>query len=444
MRIILQLLAGFRIYDSSVVPNVLYSFRKAQRVEADFKSLHDKYVSAAHDVHRHEQGIKVGTSIAPVFSIFVAATVVAMVVKNGYMPVSIFVVYLSTVMKLRHVLSDCFSSTFLVLRGYVSLKQISHLLNSNTSQNIEFYDAVERHKDMQAFAKEMPEAWNPDILIVHGVAIIHENNNFGEMPPVNCRIDPGQLVCCSGGGSAGKTTFLRLIARHYQPSTGFVYFPPSWRVRFIGTSRPAFFGSGYDVKPQFSGSMRTMQETFSSGNKKVQPLNPDKTFGSLEANLRFGEEYRHPDEEIWQLLVDLRVSSDVIGGSAEVFSREKKQAPIGFNGDRLSSTNRVLIAVARILLSSPDLVLLANTLDGLELSVAQNTVAVLAAFVKGRGLPCLASELTRVPATMRNPKLVIFSTNTRELEAQADGWLRFGKLDGSGGEKEAQASVRNI
>ena len=80
-------------------------------------------------------------------------------------------------------------------------------------------------------------------------------------------------------GSAGKTTALRLIARHMTPTTGFIAYPPSWRVRFLDSANPPFFFRG-----------------------------------TLIANLRFGNVHHHTEDEILSLCRLIGVSDDVLSG----------------------------------------------------------------------------------------------------------------------------------
>ena len=305
---------------------------------------------------------------------------------------------------------------------------------------------LERSGLIMKFMASRPGAWNPDALILSNVTLLFEEStsiNAGargldlqsllcgsfKLPTLNCCVESGQVVVLKGGGSTGKTTLLRLIAKHFTPTQGFVYVPGNWRVRFLGQNL-AFFGPSFGEMQQ-----RTMR-----GNGRTSKVSPveapllsgtdAKGRGTLEQNLRFGAFVHHSDEEIWALLNRLGVSESLIGSSPLEFSEgpgAKKLQRVGFNGDRLSSTDSTLLGISRALLSSVDCLLLANTLDGLELDVARNVLSVLVELVVWRGTPVLQVELNLVPLYLRKKKLVIFSTKVEELEELADGWLFLGE-----------------
>ena len=60
--------------------------------------------------------------------------------------------------------------------------------------------------------------------------------------------------------------------------------------------------------------------------------------------------------------------------------------PLGFNGEKLSSSTRTLIGITRALLSSVDLLLLANTLDSLTNKDRKRILNILKEMVLKRGM----------------------------------------------------------
>lgn len=171
--------------------------------------------------------------------------------------------------------------------------------------------------------------------------------------------------------------------------------------------------------------------------------------GTLEYNLKFGAQFAHPDDRVWdfeifELLTLLRVSEELIGTTPQEFSEgpnAKKYTMIGLNGSRLSQTTQALISIARALLSSVDLLLLANVVDLLGAELGLHVLSVLKDMTRHRCIPCLATENAATPRQLRKKKTVIFSTRLKELEDAADNWMFLGDEDAIDEDDEHEAAV---
>ena len=148
---------------------------------------------------------------------------------------------------------------------------------------------------------------------------------------LNLEIEPSQIVALSANSAFGKSTLLRLCERQLIPTSGFVDFPPSWRVRFV------------DSIPQLSND-------------------------TLMANLRLGNKHEHSDDEIWELSAQIGLSSELIG---------RGDVPVGVSGEKLALSDRICVSIIRALLSSVDLLLLPNVLDSLGQDRALRVMKVL-------------------------------------------------------------------
>merc|ERR1711939_159137 len=125
------------------------------------------------------------------------------------------------------------------------------------------------------------------------------------------------VIAVTAGHSMGKNTFLKLIGRIILPTVGFIWYPENLRTRYIG-EKPMLFNR------------------------------------SLMFNLTFGNREQHPEEDIWALCAALGMPANLL---------HKGNIKVGVGGDKLSLSNRIIVCIARALLSSVDLLLLANTLD---------------------------------------------------------------------------------
>ena len=126
------------------------------------------------------------------------------------------------------------------------------------------------------------------------------------------------------------------------PTRGEVTYPAELRVRYI-PSEPLLWKG-------------TLLLNFPSPDSKPNPLFYE---GSLMFNLRFGnmnKSRQHSDEEIWAVW-------KLLGGHPKYIGANDFH--VGINGSKLGLADRVLVALARALLSSVDFLLLASTLDAL-------------------------------------------------------------------------------
>ena len=113
-------------------------------------------------------------------------------------------------------------------------------------------------------------------------------------------MEPGSLVALSSITPSGKATMLKLLGRLLEPTKGFVHYPSHWRVRYL------------DQAELFN---RTVME-----------------------NLRFGNNFEHTEDEIWELCRELGLSAHLMrNGNLQV----------GRSGCNVAMSDRVVIALAR-------------------------------------------------------------------------------------------------
>jgi len=152
------------------------------------------------------------------------------------------------------------------------------------------------------------------------------NSESVRIGPLSMTIELGQVIAVTGEGESGggKNSLLKMIARIMLPIEGFVSYPDNLRVRYLA-DRPMLFTR------------------------------------SLMFNLTFGSRRPHPEEGVWALCRVLGLSESHIG---------KRDFFVGVGGEKMSLSNRIIVCIVRALLSSADILLLANTLDLLTESQA--------------------------------------------------------------------------
>ena len=136
------------------------------------------------------------------------------------------------------------------------------------------------------------------------------------------------------------------MARFLLPTKGIIWYPDNLRVRYLN-DQPVLFSA------------------------------------DLMTNLKFGNQKPHTDEEIWAVCKHLKLSSGLIG---------KGNASVGNRGLKLSVSDRIIIGMARALLSSVDLLLISNSFDMLGILESQYILSVLKQWIDERGLFLLSGD----------------------------------------------------
>lgn len=182
---------------------------------------------------------------------------------------------------------------------------------------------------------------------------------------INLRIEPGQLVALVGPSGAGKTTLVSLVARLVDPQSGTVAI------------------DGHDVRALTLSSLaRTIgvvfQDSFlfhSSIRENVLLGRPDATHEEVAAALR-------------DVLLEDLVRS-IPDGDATV---------VGERGHRLSGGEKQRVALARVVLKNPPILILDEATAHLDSGSEQLVQAALARVFRGRTSLVIAHRLSTILA----------------------------------------------
>lgn len=156
----------------------------------------------------------------------------------------------------------------------------------------------------------------------------------GDRPPsgegvalhgISLRVEPGQVLALVGPSGAGKTTITALVARLYDPTRGAVR---------IG---------GVDV--------REVSQTELHQRVGVVPQDAHLFHDTVAANLRYARAGAD-DAELWEAL-EAAQAAEVVRALPE-----QLQTVVGDRGHRLSGGEKQRIALARLLLAAPSVVVL--------------------------------------------------------------------------------------
>ncbi len=196
---------------------------------------------------------------------------------------------------------------------------------------------------------------------------------------IDIEIPPGQTVALVGATGAGKSTFAKLVARFYDPTTGSVTV------------------DGTDLRDVRASSLR-----------RQMGIVPQEAFlfsGSIRDNIAFGRADA----------TDAEVEAAVRAvGAQDIVARLEHglDTQIGERGVQLSAGQRQLVAVARALVADPRLLILDEATSNVDLHTESRLEDALRRLLAGRTSIVIAHRLS----TIRQAGRIIVLDGGRVLE----------------------------
>lgn len=189
---------------------------------------------------------------------------------------------------------------------------------------------------------------------------------YGDKPPVlrdvNLTIRAGQKIALVGASGGGKSTFVQVLLGLYQPQQGQLYFDgvPVTEI-------------GLDVVREHVATVLQQPALFND---------------TVRANLTLGRQAS--DDQLWEALRIAQLDDTI---------REQAQGLdtiVGRQGIRLSGGQRQRLAIARMILSNPSVVILDEATSALDTATEQKLHAALSEFLQGRTTLIVAHRLSAV------------------------------------------------
>jgi ATP-binding cassette subfamily B protein len=228
------------------------------------------------------------------------------------------------------------------------------------------FERIFDYLDMRPEAAQRPDAI--DLGAARG-DIVFENVRFQYVPDrfaldgVSFRARPGELVAFVGPSGAGKTTIMQLLPRFYDPQEGRVLV------------------DGYDVRDLRLESLRrnigiVTQETY-------------LFHASIADNLRYGK----PDATDDELIAACRSANiyDLVASLPDGL-----QTIVGERGHKLSGGERQRVALARVLLKNPRILILDEATSSLDSTSERLIKDALVPLMRGRTSLVVAHRLSTV------------------------------------------------
>lgn len=182
---------------------------------------------------------------------------------------------------------------------------------------------------------------------------------------INFAVKPGQLVALVGPSGAGKTSITYLIPRFYEATSGSVLI------------------DGHDVR---SITMESLRSQIGLVTQETYLFN-----ATVRENLRYARRDA-TDEEIEQACRVARFE-DVVAGLPDGLD-----TPVGERGYRLSGGEKQRLAIARVLLKDPRILILDEATSSLDSHTEALIQEALEPLMKGRTTIAIAHRLSTVLA----------------------------------------------
>ena len=202
--------------------------------------------------------------------------------------------------------------------------------------------------------------------VTTGIAIRDLHLKYGDNEPVlrgvNLEIRPGEKVALVGTSGGGKSTLVQALLGLYPPESGQVLYG-GIPIEQIGLAQ---------VRDQVATVLQ----------------HPALFNGTVRDNLTLGQE--HDDEQLWQALEIAQLKSFVEQLEQGLATR------VGQKGLRLSGGQKQRLAIARMILTEPKIVILDEATSALDTETEARLHEAMTAFLKQRTTLIIAHRLSAV------------------------------------------------
>jgi ATP-binding cassette subfamily B protein len=210
-----------------------------------------------------------------------------------------------------------------------------------------------------------PSASEVSLASLEDVAVLDQTPSQDVLRGVSFTAQAGQMVALVGPSGAGKTTISQLVPRIYDVRSGAV------RV------------GGHDVRSVTQQSLRDVIGVVSQDAHLFHD--------TIAANLRYARP-QASDAELWQALLAANIADKI----AEL--PDQLETVVGDRGYRLSGGEKQRIAIARLLLKAPPIVILDEATAHLDSESERAVQQALAVALHGRTSLVIAHRLSTIRA----------------------------------------------
>lgn len=208
-----------------------------------------------------------------------------------------------------------------------------------------------------------PTAAEVSLASLEGVATLDDAVPEPVLHGVDLRVEPGRTLALVGASGAGKSTIAGLVSRLYDPTSG--------SVRIGGVDlRDSTLGAVRDTVGVVAQDVHLFHDTLAANLRYARP---DATDAELEAALR--------DAQVWDVIDRLPLGLETV---------------VGDRGHRMSGGEKQRIAIARLLLKDPGVVVLDEATAHLDNTSEAAVQVALARALEGRTSIVIAHRLSTI------------------------------------------------
>jgi ABC-type multidrug transport system fused ATPase/permease subunit len=304
-----------------------------------------------------------------------AANMTTVYLNAGYFPAVEFVSSLAIVLVLTvgGVQAIHGTVTIGVLVGFVAalngffdpitqLSQLYTTYQSGMAALDKIFELLDEQPDMIEGTHELPVPLRGEVHF-EGVTFQYARAERPALEDIELLVPPGQTVALVGATGAGKSTFAKLVARFYDPTSGRVLV------------------DGVDLREVRGGSLRAQMG--------IVPQEGFLFSGTLAENIAFGVRDATHDEireaaqavDAWDFIEKLP---------------EGLETQVGERGVQLSAGQRQLIAFARALVADPRILILDEATSNVDLHTEGRIEAGMRRLLAGRTAIVIAHRLSTI------------------------------------------------
>jgi len=217
--------------------------------------------------------------------------------------------------------------------------------------------------DLDDVVFRYPTAAEVSLASLEGVAVLDDAIPDTVLHGISLHVEPGHTLALVGPSGAGKSTIAGLVSRLYDPVAG--------AVRIGGVDlRDTTLAAVRDTVGMVAQDVHLFHDTLAANLRYAKP---DATDAELEQALR--------DAQVWDVVAHLAQGLDTV---------------VGDRGHRMSGGEKQRIAIARLLLKDPGVVLLDEATAHLDNSSEAAVQAALGRALEGRTSIVVAHRLSTI------------------------------------------------
>lgn len=206
------------------------------------------------------------------------------------------------------------------------------------------YD-IEDGQEEQPASGAVPAASAEALLEIRNLTYTFADNTHFAIQNLSLRIEAGKKIGLIGAIGSGKSTLLNLITRLWDPPRGTIFL------------------NGTDI---LDISPRELRKVIGYGQQSVHLFSE-----TIEQNLQFGLETPASQARLEEVAKQARIYDEIMGFELQW------QTEIGERGIRLSGGQKQRLAIARLLLRQPKLILLDDVLSAVDQKTERHLVHII-------------------------------------------------------------------